>query len=714
MIRITDILDTITDYFPEADVDIVERAYIFSAKVHDGQLRLSGEPYLSHPLEVASILADMRLDTTSIACGLLHDVVEDTHATIEDIENMFGQDAAKIIEGLTKISKLSFDTAKARQAGNIRKMILAMADDIRVILIKLADRLHNSRTLHYHKSEQKKQIIAQETLDIYAPIAARLGIFWIKNELEDISFFHTHPEEYEKIKQLVRTSEIDREYYVREVKNTIQDILNQEGIVCTVTGRHKQYYSIYQKMINQSLDFEEVYDIIAFRVIVDTIPKCYETLGHIHAKWKPVPKKLKDYIGFPKPNGYKSLHTTVIGPHGERMEVQIRTHEMDQVAKSGIAAHWSYKEGKTLNDESKTAFAWLRNLVENQETAADPDEFLENVRIDLFPKDIYVFTPTGEVKNLPKGATPVDFAYMIHTEVGHQCSGAKINGRLRPLQTQLQTGDTVEITTFKGHHPSPDWLAFVKTGKAKSRIQQWIRKQETDRSISLGREMCEKAFRKHKLNFSELVNTKEMEAIAQEFNFKKTEDLIAHIGYGKITPLQVIGKLLPDVKPKKEETLFSKFISRRKEKKGKDTDGIIVDGQDDILIRFGNCCQPIPGDAITGYITHGAGITVHRQGCVNALKMNPERQIQVSWREGSAGAFQVRLNVQAYDKTGLLADLSTLLKQMNANVVDIRLESEKNKMVNGFFTIAVKDIDHLDDIITKLKKIDSVQEISRA
>jgi GTP pyrophosphokinase len=714
MIRITDILDKIYDYYPDADVDIVDRAYIFSAKVHDGQLRLSGEPYLSHPLEVASLLADMHLDTTSIACGLLHDVVEDTHATLEDIEDMFGKDAAKIIDGLTKISKLSFGTTKAHQAGNIRKMILAMADDIRVVLIKLADRLHNSRTLHYHKKEEKKRFIAQETLDIYAPIAARLGIFWIKNELEDISFFHTHPEEYEKIKQLVQTSEIDREYYVKEVKNTIQDIMNQEGISCTVTGRHKQYYSIYQKMINQNLDFEEVYDIIAFRIIVDTIPKCYETLGHVHAKWKPVPKKLKDYIGFPKPNGYQSLHTTVIGPHGNRMEVQIRTYEMDEVAKSGIAAHWSYKEGKTLNDESKAAFAWIRTLVENQETANDPDEFLENVRIDLFPKDIYVFTPTGEVKNLPKGSTPVDFAYMIHTEVGHQCSGAKINGRLRPLQHELLTGDTVEIVTFKGHHPSKDWLAFVKTGKAKTRIQQWIKKQETERSITLGREMCEKAFRKHKLNFSELVNTREMEAIAKEFSFRKVEDLIAHIGYGKITPLQVIGKLLPDVKPQKEETIFSKFISRRKEKKDKDANGVIVDGQDDILIRFGQCCQPIPGDAITGYITQGAGITVHRQGCVNALNMNPERQIQVSWKEGTAGTFQVKLNVRAYDKTGLLAELSTMLKQMDTNVVDVRLESEKNKMVNGFFTIAVKDIDHLDEVIAKLKKIDSVKEISRA
>jgi GTP pyrophosphokinase len=656
----------------------------------------------------------MHLDTTSIACGLLHDVVEDTHATLEDIEDMFGKDAAKIIDGLTKISKLSFGTTKAHQAGNIRKMILAMADDIRVVLIKLADRLHNSRTLHYHKKEEKKRFIAQETLDIYAPIAARLGIFWIKNELEDISFFHTHPEEYEKIKQLVQTSEIDREYYVKEVKNTIQDIMNQEGISCTVTGRHKQYYSIYQKMINQKLDFEEVYDIIAFRIIVDTIPKCYETLGHVHAKWKPVPKKLKDYIGFPKPNGYQSLHTTVIGPHGNRMEVQIRTYEMDEVAKSGIAAHWSYKEGKTLNDETKAAFAWIRTLVENQETANDPDEFLENVRIDLFPKDIYVFTPTGEVKNLPKGSTPVDFAYMIHTEVGHQCSGAKINGRLRPLQHELLTGDTVEIVTFKGHHPSKDWLAFVKTGKAKTRIQQWIKKQETERSITLGREMCEKAFRKHKLNFSELVNTREMEAIAKEFSFRKVEDLIAHIGYGKITPLQVIGKLLPDVKPQKEETIFSKFISRRKEKKDKDANGVIVDGQDDILIRFGQCCQPIPGDAIIGYITQGAGITVHRQGCVNALNMNPERQIQVSWKEGTAGTFQVKLNVRAYDKTGLLAELSTMLKQMDTNVVDVRLESEKNKMVNGFFTIAVKDIDHLDEVIAKLKKIDSVKEISRA
>ncbi len=714
MIRITDILDKIYDYYPDADVDIVDRAYIYSAKVHDGQLRLSGEPYLSHPLEVASILSDMRLDTTSIACGLLHDVVEDTHATIEDIENLFGKDAAKIIEGVTKISSLSFNTAKARQAGNIRKMILAMADDIRVILIKLADRLHNTRTLHYHKKEEKKKSIAQETLDIYAPIAARLGIYWIKKELEELSFFYTNPEEFEKIKQLVSTNQTDRESYVREVKNSIQDIMNHAKLDCTVSGRYKQFYSIYQKMVAQKLEFEQVYDIIAFRIIMKTIPQCYEALGLVHSKWRPIPFKFKDYIGFPKPNGYKSLHTTVIGPYGERMEIQIRTQEMDQVANSGIAAHWSYKEGKTLDEETKNTFAWIQNLVDHEESYGDPEEFLENVRIDLFPKDIYVFTPNGEVKNLPKGATPVDFAYMIHTEVGHQCSGAKVNGRLVPLQHTLQTGDIIEITTFKGHHPSPDWLSYVKTGKARSRIRQWIKKQETDRSISLGRELCEKAFRKHKLNFNELVHSKEMEQAARDLNFRKVEDLIAHIGYGKVTPLQLIGKLAPEVKTKKEDTLFTKLMPRRKDKKLKEADGIIVDGMDDILIRYGQCCQPIPGDRITGYITHGAGITVHRKGCVNALQMNPERQIHVQWKEKSSGAFRVKLNVQAYDKVGLLAEISSALSQMEANIVDINLESEKDKMVNGFFTIAVKDIDHLDDVIAKLKKIDTIQKINRA
>ncbi|MEZ4551653.1 MAG: TGS domain-containing protein [Desulfobacterales bacterium] len=372
------------------------------------------------------------------------------------------------------------------------------------------------------------------------------------------------------------------------------------------------------------------------------------------------------------------------------------------------------KEGKTLDEETKSTFAWIQNLVDHEESYGDPEEFLENVKIDLFPKDVYVFTPNGEVKNLPKGSTPVDFAYMIHTEVGHQCAGAKVNGRLVPLQYKLQTGDIVEITTFKGHHPSPDWLKYVKTGKARARIRQWIKKQETDRSISLGRELCEKAFRKHKLNFNELVHSKQMEQAARELNFKKVEDLIAHIGYGKITPLQLIGKLAPEIKAKKDDSLFTKLIPRRRDKKKQDADAIIVDGLEDVLIRYGQCCQPVPGDPITGYITHGAGITVHRQGCVNALQMNPERQIHVQWKKEAPGSFQVKLNLKAYDKVGLLAEISSALSQSEANIVDVNLESAKDKMVNGSFTIAVKDIDHLDEVIAKLKKIDTIQEISRA
>jgi GTP pyrophosphokinase len=714
MIRITEITDKISDYYPEADIDLVNRAYIFSAKVHEGQLRLSGEPYLSHPLEVANILADMKLDTISIASGLLHDVVEDTHAGLDDIKRLFGVDVARIVDGVTKISSLTFNTAHIKQAENIRKMILAMAKDIRVILIKLADRLHNIRTLHFHHSDSKRKSIAQETLDIYAPIAARLGIFWIKRELEEVSFMNAYPEEYAKIREKITSNQSEREKYVGKVKDLLQVIMNTARLSCQIQGRYKQFYSIYQKMLKQQLEFNQVYDIIAFRIILDTIPQCYEALGLIHAKFKPIPYKFKDYIGFPKPNGYQSLHTTVIGPFKERMEIQIRTHEMDQVANSGIAAHWSYKEGKTLDETTQQTFAWLQNLVEQNEAIGDPEEFLDNVKIDLYPKDVYVFTPRGEVKNLPKGATPLDFAYMIHSQIGHQRTGAKINGRMVPLQYELRSGDMVEILTTKGHHPSPDWLTYVKTSKAKGRIRQWIKKQEEEKSLALGRELCEKAFRKNKLNFNDLLSSPEMEKAASELNFKTVEDLIANVGYGKITPLQVIRKIAPDAKPEKEESLLEKLISRRKDKKEKEKDAIVVDGLDNILIRLGKCCQPVPGDQITGYITLGAGITVHRKGCVNALKLNPERQIHVEWKQETAGTFPVKLKIRCYDRMGLLADVTAVISQMDANIVDVNLESQQDKMVNGSFTISVKDIAHLENVMAKLKKIDAVQEISRA
>ncbi|MDY6793104.1 MAG: bifunctional (p)ppGpp synthetase/guanosine-3',5'-bis(diphosphate) 3'-pyrophosphohydrolase [Thermodesulfobacteriota bacterium] len=712
MIRINDILDKVSETNPEADLDIIDKAYIYSARVHDGQVRLSGEPYLSHPLEVASILADMKLDVVSVAAGLLHDVIEDTSATEEDIKEMFGQDVLNIVSGVTKLSKLPFRSSQARQAESIRKMILAMADDIRVILIKLADRLHNMRTLQFHNNKQKKRKIAQETIDIYSPIADRLGIYWIKKELEDTSFMYLQPEDYSEIKSFVRKDQQEREKYVETVKNYMAKKLGEADLKCEILGRNKHYYSIYQKMVTQNLDFDDVYDIIAFRIILDTIPQCYEALGLIHSLWKPIDIKFKDYIGRPKPNMYQSLHTTVIGPFGERIEIQIRTWEMDKVAKSGIAAHWSYKEGKSIDENVSQAYAWIQNLVENQENFRDPSEFLENVRIDLFPDEVYVFTPRGEIKSLPKGASPVDFAYAIHTEVGNQCSGAKVNGRMVPLKHELKTGDIAEIITSKSHHPSKDWLKFVKTVKARSRIRQWIKTQEKDRSLSLGREMCEKAFRKERLNFSSLVKTEEMENVAGHFGFKTVDDLIANVGYGKITPLQVVRKFTSKTElEENRQSIFNKIIGRVKKKKPKS--GVIVKGADDILIKFGKCCQPVPGDPITGYITKGYGVTVHRAGCINALNMNPERQIDVEWNKEIDEKYPVKIRIRSYDRMGLLADVVGAISKLEANIISAKTATNENKIVESYFTIDVGSTEHLNRILSTLKKIKHVQEIKR-
>ena len=712
MIRINDIIDKITEYYPDADLDIIDRAYIYSARVHDGQVRLSGEPYLSHPLEVAGILADMKLDVVSVVAGLLHDVVEDTHATIEEINEMFGKDVSHIVSGVTKLSALPFSSgSQARQAESIRKMILAMADDIRVILIKLADRLHNMRTLKFH-SPKKKAKIARETLDIYAPIAGRLGIYWIKKELEDTSFMYIQPDEYAKIEQLVNQDKEEGEKYIETVKDLIKKKMDEHNLECEVLGRYKYFYSIYKKMLSQNLEFEDVYDIIAFRIILDTVPHCYEALGVIHSLWKPVAKKFKDYIGVPKPNMYQSLHTTVIGPFGERIEIQIRTWEMDKVAKSGIAAHWSYKEGLHLDEKTTKTFSWIQNLVENQENFENPDEFLENVRIDLFPDEVYIFTPRGEIKTVPSGATPVDFAYLIHTEVGNQCVGAKVNGRIVPLQYELKTGDTVEISTSKKSHPSKDWLNFVKTVKARSRIRQWIKTQEKERSITLGREMCEKAFRKYRLNFNTLLKSEEMEKVVEHFGFKHVDDLIASVGYGKITPLQIIRKVEPKPEEKEDSTSFlDKIISRVRKKKPKT--GVTVKGVDDILIKFGKCCQPVPGDSIIGYITRGYGVTVHRTSCVNALKMSPERQIDVEWSLDIADTYPVKILVRSYDRVGLLADITANISKNGANILSANTETRHSTIVDSLFTIAVENTDHLNRVLSAIRKVKHIQEVRR-
>ncbi len=713
MIRITDILDKITQYASDADLDTIDRAYIYSARVHEGQMRLSGEPYLSHPLEVAAMVADMKLDVESVASALLHDVIEDTSATKEDIEEMFGPNIAHIVSGVTKLSKITFSTKKAHQAENLRKMILAMADDIRVILIKLTDRLHNIRTLKYHDNPEKQRAIAQETLDIFAPIAARLGIYWIKHELEDIAFYYTLPEEYERIDRLVNKAKEEKENYIGVVKKRISEKMAEAGISCDIKGRYKQPYSTYQKMISQGLDFHEIYDLVAFRIIVDTVPRCYETMGLIHSMWRPIYNKIKDYIGNPKPNMYQSLHTTVIGPYGERVEIQIRTWEMDRIAESGIAAHWSYKEGSTPDQKTGKLFDWIRNLVENQENYKDPDEFLENVRIDLYPDEIYVFTPAGDIKTLPKDANPIDFAYLIHTEIGEQCKGAKVNGVIVPLTHPLQTGDTVEIITAKDQTPSADWLNMVRTVKARTKIRQWLNAREKERSISLGREMCEKSFRKKNQNFHALSKSGSIGKVAESLGFKREDDLIAQIGFGKITPLQILNRAVPDLAREEETaTLFRKII--RKKKRKKESTGVVVKGMDDILVKFSKCCSPLPGDPITGYITRGEGVKIHRKNCVNAMKMSPERKIEVEWSRDIKETYPAGIKILCDDRSGLLADIASVISKYEANIDNVHSESSADGIASFNFTILVESSEQLRRIMSDIKKVSKVKSVKRS
>jgi GTP pyrophosphokinase len=712
MIHLKDIIENVLRHHPEADVAIIEKAHAFSVHVHEGITWLSGKPSLPHSMAVAQILADMNLDAVSVAAGLIHDVLEDTRATPRDLESRFGDEIARLVSGVTRISALPLHSAnKAEQAENIRKMILAMADDIRVILIKLADRLHNMRSIRYYPPDIQTTI-SKETLDIYSPIAARLGIYWIKSELDLTAFRYAFPKEYKAIKARVNKDKSEREKYIKRMKTLLEKALGKQGVPCEVLGRYKNYYSIHTKMLEQNLPFEEIYDIIAFRVIVDTIPRCYEVLGHVHSLWKPIPKKFKDYIGFPKPNMYQSLHTTVVGPFKDRIEIQIRTQEMDEVAKSGIAAHWSYKEGNITDRNVASQFAWIQNLVENQTSVQDPGEFLENVRIDLFPDEVYVMTPNGEIKAIPKGATPVDFAYRIHSEVGNQCSGAKVDGRMVPLHYELQTGDKVEIITTKGHHPSKDWLKFVKTVKAKGRIRQWIKTQDRERSLTLGRELCEKMFRKHRLNFNTMLKSGEIADVVPNFGFKDVDELIASIGYGKITPLQLIRKLQP--KEAVQETPADLAKVKEKSRKKQEKSGVLVSGIDDMLIRFGKCCRPVPGDPITGYITRGQGVTVHRNGCANALKINPERRVEVTWSGTGTGSYPVKIMLVADDRVGLLADIAATISKQGTNILTAESSTRQNKSVDLVFTITVKDTAQMDAVIAALLRLKPVRSARRA
>jgi GTP pyrophosphokinase len=717
MIRINDILDKILEYHPDADIDIVERAYIYSARVHDGQTRLSGEPYLSHPLAVSWILANMRLDVVSIAAGLLHDVIEDTHATHEEISEIFGEEVAHIVSGVTKISKLNVESAEYRQAESLRKMILAMADDLRVILIKLADRQHNMETIKYHKKEEKKRRIAQETWDIYSPLASRLGIYSIKKEFDEIAFQVLYPEEFEKIHELTHRNVDEKEKYIENIKNIIKRELKKSGIEGEVMGRYKSIPSIYEKMLKQNLKFDEVYDLIAFRVILDTIPQCYEVLGLVHSLWRPIAHKIKDYIGMPKANMYQSLHTTVIGQFGERMEIQIRTQSMDQISKTGVAAHWSYKEGRTADPKISKTFEWVQNLVENQADFPDPEEFLENVKIDLFPDEVYVFTPTGDIKNLPKGATPVDFAYTIHTDVGNRCAGAKVNSRMVTLDHPLKNGDTVEVITSNKAKPNHDWLSFVKSVRARSRIKRYLKKQDKERSISLGKEMCEKLFRKHKLNFNKLTPTSEMEDVASRYGYKEAEDLIAAVGYGKITARQVLNRFLENREDKEKAPVVEEIVDDSRTENYQAGDGeIVIDGIDDLLTRCAKCCNPVPGDPIVGYITDGHGITIHVKTCPNVKSQaNPERFVQANWGRAVEGTYPVKLKISGRDRMGMAAEITSVISDNNANIAELQLKikNEKEKMAVFELTINVSHKEVLDRILKKLKHIKDIYEVKR-
>ncbi len=711
MIRLTDILEKMSRYLPEADLSLIEKAYVFSAKVHQGQVRLSGEPYLIHPLEVAAILAEMKMDIATVASGLLHDTLEDTHATLDQIKLTFGPEIAALVDGLTKISKISLATREEQQAENFRKMLLAMAKDIRIVMIKLADRLHNMRTLQHLPMETQLKI-AQETLDIYAPVANRLGIDRIKTELEDLSFVYLYPEEYRRLAREIAWKKEEREKYIQEVSSIISEKLSSYGLVGKVSGRPKHFYSIFRKMKAQNLEFEQVYDVIAFRLILDTVKDCYEALGIIHSLWKPVPGRFKDYIAMPKGNGYQSLHTTVIGPYGERVEIQIRTEEMNRTAEEGIAAHWQYKEGKAITTKDSKQFAWVRQLLEWQQDLRDPREFLETVKIDLFPDEVYVFTPKGDVKQFPVGSTPVDFAYSIHTQVGQQCVGAKVNGKIVPLRYQLKNGDILEIVTAPGHQPSKDWLKFVKTSRARTKIRQWIKAEARERSVDLGKEMCEREFKKYHLDFGKLLKSEGMKKIATDLSFQSIEDLMAEVGYGNISSTQIIGKLIPPEKLEKEKKEESR-LKRLAQKLRREPSGIQVRGIQDMMVRFAKCCNPLPGDAITGYITRGRGVTVHTTDCPNILGSDPQRVIAVSWNLQEKAIHTVRARVTCNDRKGLLAEISSALASSEVNIVRADIATTEDKKAICNFELEVNDLKHLQNAFRALTKLKSVLMVER-
>ncbi|WP_447979632.1 RelA/SpoT family protein [Candidatus Nitrospira bockiana] len=695
-------------YSPEAEAEMVRRAYEFSAKAHAGQMRQSGEPYLQHPLAVAGVLTALRSDVTAVVAGLLHDTLEDTLATPDELEQLFGKEVVRLVDGVTKIGKIPFRNYEEKQAENFRKMVLSMADDIRVVLIKLADRLHNMRTLE-HLHEAKRQQIAQETLEIYAPLANRLGIGWIKNELEDLCLKYLKPDVYATLKMRVAKRDEERQAYIEDVIRHVKAAMSESGLKAEVHGRPKHLYSIYQKMERQSISFEEVYDLTALRVITDVKMNCYAILGLIHSLWRPVPGRFKDYIAIPKSNGYQSLHTTVVGPKGEHVEFQIRTEEMHRIAEHGIAAHWKYKERGQVDDKDGKVFSWLRQFVEWHQDLTDNRQFMDTVKLDLFHDVVYVFTPKGLVKEMPKGSTPVDFAYAIHTEIGDHCVGAKVNGKIVPLKHQLGSGDTVEILTAPTQVPHKDWLKFVRTSRAKTKIKHWLKIEEQKRSIEIGRRLLEREFRRHDLPHAQTLKSDQLLQVARELGHESVDELAAAIGYGRLSTAQVVGRLLP--RPEGERSAAVEEVPEVKPHPAKPAEkGVKVKGGRDLLMQLSRCCNPVPGDRIMGYITRGRGLTIHSVGCPNleALDYDKERLVEVDWDTSAPSIHNVKVSVLAVDKPGVLANVSSSISGSEANISRAEITTREDQKAQLDFVIEVTDTSHLARVLKGIERVDGV------
>jgi guanosine-3',5'-bis(diphosphate) 3'-pyrophosphohydrolase len=723
MIRFEDVVRTVERYHPDADLDLLRRAYIFSAKEHKEQVRASGEPYLIHPLSVAGILADLKLDVVTVSTGLLHDVVEDTLVTLDSIRDFFGPEVAHLVDGVTKISNLGKVSKEQAQAENLRKMVLAMVDDIRVVLVKLADRLHNMRTLQFLPPE-KRQRIARETLDVYAPIAHRLGMGKVRVELEDLSFQYLEPDEYEKLRRAVEQRRASTDHFLDELRTKITQYLADENIpVVRIEGRIKRLYSIYLKLKRQRITLNQVYDLAAVRIVTGEVRDCYAALGVIHQHWHPVPGRIKDFIATPRENLYQSLHTSVIGDEGQPFEVQLRTEEMHRIAEEGIAAHWKYKEGKGADTSEDETFRWLRRLVEWQQDVSDAREFVDTLKLDLYPKDVYAFTPKGKVIELPRGATPVDFAYSIHTEVGHQCTGAKVNGRIVPLRYQLHNGEVVEILTAPGHRPSRDWLNFVVTSRARNKIKHWITEQQRAKSVEIGRKLFEKEASRFGLKPKRALEDEQMARILSDNGMPKTDDMFAAIGYGKLQPRTILARLVPAEKlAEVEEGKTSRLQQvgqavRRALRLGEDR--VLVKGVDDILVYRAPCCNPIRGEEVIGYITRGKGVAVHAKRCKNVanLMVNRERIIDVEWAggDGSPSPHAVKLAVLVEDQQGMLAALTNAIANINTNIRDARTDSSVTGNTRTIeFTVDIADIKHLERVFSAVKGVDGVLNVERS